>query len=60
MVLINDTRTSTYNATSPDSVAAVKISIFEKNPANGGIPANEKTASVMANESQGLDLCKPL
>ena len=33
---------------------AMKIKNFEKKPAKGGIPANEKRQSVMMNESLGL------
>ena len=60
IVLIKATKTSIYKAHEFVDVTDVKINILLKKPAKGGIPARENMANVMANESHGLVLWRPL
>ena len=47
-------------ATLPVWHAPTKMKNLLKNPANGGIPANENIASIIENASHGLVLNRPL
>lgn len=50
-------KTSKWN---PLPKAAIKMKNFEKKPAKGGIPANEKRERVRNRESLGFVLYSPL
>lgn len=60
MVLIRAMSTSTYIAIEPWLMAEVKMKNLLKKPANGGIPASENMASIIAHASQGLVFDRPL